>query len=92
MRLKSFHAKSMSEAMRQVRDTLGEDAIIVSSKEEKSGWVKITAAVEQVNAPVEEEFFDAETNVERRKKPRNLVHCNTSMPSSSLGISSNFSC
>ncbi len=64
MRLKSFHAKSMSEAMRQVRDTLGEDAIIVSSKEEKSGWVKITAAVEQISAPAEDEFFDSETNIE----------------------------
>ncbi len=65
MRLKSFHAKTMSEAMRQVRDTLGEDAIIVSSKEEKSGWVKITAAIEQMNGSAEhEESFDAETNVE----------------------------
>ncbi len=55
----------MSEAMRQVRDTLGEDAIIVSSKEEKSGWVKITAAVEQMNAAAEQEdSFDAETNIE----------------------------
>ncbi len=59
----------MSEAMRQVRDTLGEDAIIVSSKEEKSGWVKITAAVEQQAAAdsgssAVEEHFDTETNVE----------------------------
>lgn len=47
MRLKSFQAKSMSEAMRQVKETLGDDAIIVSTKEERSGWVRITAAVEQ---------------------------------------------
>ena len=65
MRLKSFHAKSMSEAMKQVRDALGDDAIIVSSREETSGWVKITAAVEQQNPPPEkEEGFDAETNIE----------------------------
>ena len=65
MRLKSFHAKSMSEAMKQVRDALGDDAIIVSSREETSGWVKITAAVEQQNPPPEkEEDFDAETNIE----------------------------
>lgn len=37
----------MTEAMRQVKDTLGDDAIIVSTREEKSGWVRITAAVEQ---------------------------------------------
>lgn len=61
----------MSDAMRQVRDALGEDAIIVSSKEEKGGWVKITAAVEQVaagsgdaGASAKEEIFDAETNIE----------------------------
>jgi len=49
MRLKSFHAKSMSEAMAQVREAFGEEAIIVNTREEKSGWVKITAAVEQQN-------------------------------------------
>jgi len=51
--------------MRQVRDTLGDDAIIVSSREETSGWVKITAAVEQLGAPLEkEDSFDADTNIE----------------------------
>lgn len=70
MRLKSFHAKSMSEAMRQVRDALGDDAIIVSSKEEKGGWVKITAAVEQEPvapapaAAAKQPDFDAETSTE----------------------------
>jgi flagellar biosynthesis protein FlhF len=63
MKLKSFHAKSMSEAMRQVRDTLGDEAIIVSSREE-NGLVKITAAVEREPVPREEELFDAETNIE----------------------------
>ena len=56
-----------------MRDTLGEDAIIVNTHEEKSGWVKITAAVEQqapalekaVEAPKKEEKgFDAETIIE----------------------------
>jgi flagellar biosynthesis protein FlhF len=63
MKLKTFHAKSMSEAMRQVRDALGDDAIIVSSREEK-GLVRITAAVEQEPVSHEEEIFDAETNIE----------------------------
>lgn len=52
MRLKSFQAKSMSEAMRQIKETLGDDAIIVSTKEEAGGWVRVTAAVEQA-APAE---------------------------------------
>ncbi len=46
MRLKSFHAKSMSEAMRMVRQTLGDDAIIVATREEEGGGVRVTAAVE----------------------------------------------
>jgi flagellar biosynthesis protein FlhF len=48
MRLKSFEAKNMMAAMRMVKDTLGDDAIIVSTKEEASGWVRITAAVEKM--------------------------------------------
>ena len=63
----------MSEAMRQVRAALGDDAIIVSSKEEASGLVRITAAVEQINPEPEalnksmareKEGFDEETIAE----------------------------
>jgi flagellar biosynthesis protein FlhF len=47
MRLKSFYAKTMTEAMQMVRDTLGEDAIIVATREERAGKaVHVTAAVE----------------------------------------------
>lgn len=48
MRLKSFEAKSMQEALKMVKETLGDEAIIVSTREEPSGWVRITAAVEQI--------------------------------------------
>jgi flagellar biosynthesis protein FlhF len=70
MRLKSFHAKSMSEAMRQVRAVLGEEAIIVTTKEERNGWVRITAALEQPETLPEKTIakqakgFDEETIVE----------------------------
>lgn len=48
MRLRSFHGKSLSEAMGQVRDVLGEDAIIVATREDKGGLgVRVTAAVEE---------------------------------------------
>lgn len=47
MRLKSFYAKTMSDAMKIVRDTLGEDAIIVATREEAGGKaVSVTAAVD----------------------------------------------
>lgn len=51
MRLKSFHAKTMSEAMRQVRQALGDDAIIVATREEEGGGVRVTAAVEEDDLP-----------------------------------------
>lgn len=48
MRLKSFTAKTMKEAMQMVRDALGEEAIIVATREENGGkTVRVTAAVEK---------------------------------------------
>lgn len=47
MRLKTFNAKTVTEAMQMIRDTLGEDAIIVATREEAGGKsVSVTAAVE----------------------------------------------
>jgi flagellar biosynthesis protein FlhF len=47
MRLKSFYAKTMTEAMQMIRDTLGDDAIIVATREEKGGKaVHVTAAID----------------------------------------------
>jgi len=51
MRLKTFHAATMSDAMRMVRDQLGPDAIIVATHEDEAARdVRITAAVEQADA------------------------------------------
>ena len=51
MRLKSFTAGTMDEAMRQVREALGPDAVIVSSYEGRRGrGVVITAAREDVDS------------------------------------------
>lgn len=52
MRLKSFTAKTMSEAMQMVRETLGEDAIILATREENGGRsVSVSAAIEDDRAP-----------------------------------------
>jgi flagellar biosynthesis protein FlhF len=66
MRLKSFEAKDMMTAMRQVKETLGDDAIIVSTREEASGWVRITAAVEKMP---EQENAAAKAPSSKSKKP-----------------------
>lgn len=47
MRLKTFQATTMSEAMDLVRQALGDEAIIVSTTSHRTGGVEITAAVEQ---------------------------------------------
>ncbi len=47
MKLKTFTASSMPEAMQQLRELLGPDAVILSTSTEKgSGLVSITAAIE----------------------------------------------
>jgi flagellar biosynthesis protein FlhF len=48
MRLKTFKAPSMAEAMRIIRDELGEDAIIVSTQKGEEGGVRVTAALDIV--------------------------------------------
>lgn len=51
MRLKSFYAKTMTEAMHMVRETLGEDAVIVATREEGRGKaVRVTAAIDRDSA------------------------------------------
>ena len=48
MRLKTFHADSLKNAMELVREQLGEDAIIVSTQEgEGLNGARVTAAIEQ---------------------------------------------
>lgn len=50
MRLKTFYAKTMSEAMQQVRQALGDDAVIIATRDENGGKsVRVTAAIEQVD-------------------------------------------
>ncbi len=50
MRLKSFYAKTMTEAMQMVREQLGDEAIIVATREENGGRsVRVTAAVERMD-------------------------------------------
>ncbi|MCK6418067.1 MAG: GTPase [Alphaproteobacteria bacterium] len=50
MRLKTFYAKTMTEAMQMVRDALGEEAVIVATREEKTGkkitGISVTAAID----------------------------------------------
>lgn len=64
MRLKSFYAKTMTEAMQMVRDTLGEDAIIVATREENGGRsVRVTAAIDRMDDSI---AFEPGARAQRR--------------------------
>ena len=47
MRLKSFHGTNLSDAMRLVREALGENAIIVATRDDETGGVRVTAAIDE---------------------------------------------
>ena len=53
MLLRTFTARTAAEAMQQVRDVLGDEAIILSTNDDDDG-VKVTAALEGNNAGVAE--------------------------------------
>lgn len=46
MRLRSFHGETLADAMRQVRDALGSEAIIVATRDDEQGGVRVTAALD----------------------------------------------
>lgn len=61
MRLKSFTAATLPEAMRLVRNDMGPDAVILSSQPGENGHsVRITAALE--NSPLDELHFAPDSN------------------------------
>jgi flagellar biosynthesis protein FlhF len=66
MRLKTFSAKSMAEVMRLVRAEMGEDAIIVATRQSESGAVRVTAAVDQAPAAEAQAPFDETAEFLRR--------------------------
>lgn len=51
MRLKSFTGASLSAAMEEVRTALGDDAIIVATRDTEDGGVRITAAIDEDARP-----------------------------------------
>lgn len=51
MRLKSFHGPGLTETMRMVREALGENAIIVATRDDEMGGVRVTAAIDETSPP-----------------------------------------
>lgn len=65
MRLRSFTATTMADALRLVREELGEDAVIVNSEAQPSGGVRVSAAAESrpLQAALSPEVSQASTRV-----------------------------
>ncbi|MGE4350789.1 MAG: GTPase [Bdellovibrionales bacterium] len=67
MRLKSFYGATLTEAMRQVREALGEDAIIVATRDDEAGGVRVTAAIDepmtQAAVPARTEIYEDEPDI-----------------------------
>ncbi len=69
MRLKSFYAKTMTEAMQLVRETLGEDAIIVATQEESNGKaVRVTAAIDPADYDERADTYKSRISKTREKR------------------------
>ncbi|GJL89877.1 MAG: GTP-binding protein [Minwuia thermotolerans] len=55
MRIRTFTARSMSEALRLVRQELGRDAVILGNRDVAEG-VEVTAAIDPTDEPVSDSF------------------------------------
>lgn len=53
MRLKTFNGTSMNDIMRQIKKDLGDDAVIISSRSQDDGSLRVTAAIEDNAVPDE---------------------------------------
>lgn len=76
MRLKSFHGPTLQDAMRQVREALGDDAIIIGTRDEETGGVRVTAAIDDVPltpAPPPMTAFEAELEHEDDEDTIDLI-------------------
>jgi flagellar biosynthesis protein FlhF len=54
MRLKSYYGATLTDAMRSVREALGENAIIVTTREDEAGGVRVTAAIDDASTSPKE--------------------------------------
>lgn len=70
MRLRTFHAANMAEAMAEIRKALGPDAIIVSTRRAARGMVEVVAAVESATPPPP--VPDPRAAIDRRPDPFSL--------------------
>ena len=65
MRLRTFLAKDMREALASVRSEMGDDAVIIASEKAKGGGIMVRAACDEPEAPVELTPDEPVTEIEK---------------------------
>ena len=78
MRIKSFTAPTMQQAMNAVREALGDDAIIVSTMKHRRGGVEITAALDDAlpmpaAQPLADDAADISAHLRHHRLPETLI-------------------
>ena len=66
MELKKFEAPTLAEALKVVKRELGPEAIIISTKNNKSGWGLMNKSSVEVTAAVSEDALDRKQKAETR--------------------------
>lgn len=74
MRLRSFHGHTLAEAMSQVREALGNDAIIVATRDDDQGGVRVTAALDESTVKPKEAPVPVGQPEAPSKQPINYDH------------------
>jgi flagellar biosynthesis protein FlhF len=72
MKIKRFVAQDMRQALRMVREALGEDAVILSNKSVEGG-VELTAAIDLVTEPTEPQQTKSPNASTRRTSPLGMA-------------------
>jgi len=72
MKIKRFVAQDMRQALRMVREALGEDAVILSNKSVEGG-VELTAAIDLVTEPTEPQQAKSPNTSTRRTSPLGMA-------------------
>ena len=60
MRIRTFTAPDMNRAMEMIRETLGDEAVIISTSKDSGGAVNVTAALDEREPQVDATMMGVE--------------------------------
>src|SRR4051812_48624469 len=78
MEVRKFEAPTLAEALQVVKRELGPEAVIISTKNNKSGFGLLSGSSVEVTAAVSEEALDKKRAAEKRLRPDQRASLSTS--------------